>query len=397
MVATLTEWLELLVRWFHVIAGIMWIGSSIFFHWLDKHFVPPAAPREGVEGELWLVHSGGFYQIEKVKPGPGQVPDSLHWFKWEAGFTWLSGVVLLGIVYYLGGGVFLLDPAHPGISGPAAIGIGVGVLVASWLVYDTLWNSPLGTNKPLATGISLALLLGVTYCLCQVFNGRAAFIHVGAVIGTIMVANVFRRIIPFQQTMVDATRAGQRADFSAGERAKARSTHNHYLTYPVVFIMLSSHFPNLYGNALNWVVLALLMAGGATAKYLMTIRERTSAGVPGIIATLVVTVAACYLLVRPTQEAVVAAPAGDVSFGSVKTVIQQRCLTCHSSAPTDDAFKVAPRGIVFDTAAQIKGQAMQINERAVVSQSMPLGNKTGMTPEERSLLGKWIAQGAPLE
>ncbi|MGH7726441.1 MAG: urate hydroxylase PuuD, partial [Candidatus Eiseniibacteriota bacterium] len=248
------EWLDLAIRWTHLIAGIAWIGSSFYFIWLDRHLerLDPSGAHGNadpdLEGSIWMVHSGGFYRVERRKVGPGRMPRTLHWFKWEAAITWLSGVALLGLVYYSTRGLYLLDPAISKLGVGAAIAIGLGSLVVGWLVYDVLWSWGHGSREPIALAISLLLLVGLVVLLCSTLSGRAAFLHLGAVLGTIMTANVWMRILPAQQRMIDATTRGETPDFTLGETAKRRSVHNSYMTFPVLFAMLSSHFPGAYGG-----------------------------------------------------------------------------------------------------------------------------------------------------
>lgn len=387
----LTDWANLGLRWFHLIAGIGWIGSSFYFIWLDSNLTVPEPPRERVEGELWMVHSGGFYQVEKRLIGPG-MPKVLHWFKWEAAFTWMSGILLLGLVYYLSGGVYLIDPAVSAITAGKAIALSLALLLGAWLVYDWLWRLPVPERgSSVATAVSLALVAGVVYGLCRVFSGRAAFIHVGAMLGTLMVANVWLRILPAQQQMIDATREGREPDFTLGTRAKRRSVHNSYMTFPVLFIMLSNHYAATYGSRLNWLVLLLLILVGGGIRHVMIARS-------GIRYWVLAPVAAAVfvLLVLTAPRGAAAATGGRVSFAAVRAVINQRCLSCHSAYPTDAVFTAPPGGVTFDTPQEIQRRADRIKERAVVTQTMPLGNKTGITREERAILGRWVDAGAAL-
>jgi len=390
----LSDWVNLLLRWTHFIAGIAWIGSSFYFIWLDRAMGVPPAPRPDVDGDLWMVHSGGFYQVEKRRPGPGQVPPVLHWFKWEALLTWVSGIALLVLVYYLGG-AYLLDPAVSRIGRGAATALGIGLLVIGWLIYDALWRSPLAAHPRIAAAISLALLAGVTLALCRLLSGRAAFMHVGSLLGTIMVANVWMRILPAQRQMIAATQAGRQADFTLGERAKQRSVHNSYMTFPLLFIMLSNHYPATYASPVNWLVLLLLFVAGAAVRHAMIGRGRSSrwALVPAALA-----LAAAMFFSTPRGAAAPVNP-GDAAippFSAVRAVIAQRCLPCHSQYQSDPSFGPAPGGVTFDTPESIARLAERIRVRAVETQTMPLANKTGMTPEERALLARWIAAGAPL-
>lgn len=395
MDAHLNEWLHLLIRWFHIVAGIMWIGTSMFFMWLDSAFVPLSEPRQGVLGELWMVHGGSFYHVERRHLGPGEIPDRLHWFKWESGLTWISGFLLLTVVYYLGDRALLVDPEVSSISHTAAVHLGIGLLIGSWLVYDTLWRSPLGRLGLLPVVISCLLVVAVAYALTHVLSPRAAYMHVGAMLGTIMTANVFLRIMPAQSAMFAATLAGKLADLKLGEQAKLRSRHNNYMTMPVIFVMMSNHFPTTYGNHLNWLILAALFLGSAIVNHFHNIGEHFRGALPAALAVIVLTLVPLYFLTSPPRAE---NAGGDrVSFGQARAVIVQRCTACHSLSPTDPAFPAPPAGVTFDTPEQIRSRADRIRNRVVETKTMPLGNKTGMTPAERELLGRWIAQGAQLK
>lgn len=396
MELNIREWLDLLVRWTHVIAGILWIGNSMLFNWLDRNLRPLDEPKEGVQGKIWLLHSGAFYEVEKkLLPKGTPYPDPVHWFMFQNLSTWVSGIFLLVIVYYMGGAAYMIDPAVAQLSPAVAIAIGVTTLVGGWLVYDLLWRSPLGKNTPLAFAISFALLIGIAFALTRVLSGRAAYIHVGALMGTLMTGNVWLHIIPAQRELVAATRSGRPQDPALSYAAKQRSIHNNYMTYPVLFIMVSNHYPITYGNRLGWLVLAVLMVGSALVRHFMNIRFsyrpwlRWAAGA-GIVAVAV----AMALTARParTPSAAAAAP---VSFDQAHAVIVRRCVVCHSAHPSDAVFTAAPAGVMFDTPAQIHNLAARIYERAVVSQTMPFNNQTGITAEERALLGRWYEQGAP--
>ena len=393
MTGWLTDWANLLLRWTHFIAGIAWIGSSFYFIWLDRAIRAPAQPRPGVEGDLWMVHSGGFYQVEKRRPGPGEIPPVLHWFKWEAMLTWLTGIALLVLLFYLGS-AYLLDPAVSHISRGIAMVVGIGIVVLSWPIYDGLWRSPLARKPAIAASVSLALLAGITVLACRLFSGRAAFMHVGAVLGTIMVANVWERILPAQREMLDATRAGRPADFTLGERAKVRSVHNSYMTFPLLFIMLSNHFPATYANPRNWLVLLLLFVAGAAVRHAMIGRGPRAAW-----ALLPAGLALAGAMFVSTSRGAAARPAGAgpvPAFVEVRAVITQRCQPCHSQYQSDRSLGPDPGGVTFDTPESIARLAERIRVRAVETKTMPLANKTGMTDEERALLARWISGGAPL-
>lgn len=392
MEAAIRELLDLVIRSIHLIAGIMWIGNSLLFNWLDRNLTPLAEPKEGVEGEIWLVHSGGFYEIEKKQLAPGQMPEKLHWFKWQNGVTWLSGIFLLIVVYYMGGAAYMVDPSIADINSGVAIGIGVGAIVGAWFLYDALWRSALGKNTPLAFAISFMLLIAVSYSLAQVLSGRAAYIHVGVILGTLMTGNVWLHILPAQDGLLAATRSGQRQDPALAYRAKQRSIHNNYMTFPVLFIMISSHFPSTYGSQLNWLILGVIMVAGAAIRHFMNIRFWYGRWLRDLAAVAIVALG--ILLVLMTRARGPATAGEPVSFTAAREVINRRCLQCHSITPTDSQFVAAPVGVMFDTPEQIARLAQRIDERAVVSRTMPLGNKTGITDEERALLGQWVAQGA---
>lgn len=280
-----SEWANLLIRWVHVIAGIMWIGDSLLFNFLDRHFEKPKDGAPGVAGEVWMIHSGGYYHLLK-KPAPDRLPDPLHWFRWEAGTTWLTGFALLWVVYYLGG--ILVDPTSS-LSNGAAIGIGTGTLLLAWVVYDGICQTRLPDGVKAA--VLFCLAGAVAFGLSRVFTGRAMFLHVGAMFGTLMVANVWMRIIPAQKEMIAATKAGRAPDPAFGERAKLRSKHNTYMTYPVIFIMISNHFPTTYGHELNWLVLMLFVVAGAGARHLVIAKSRYAALWGAVVAAALVTLA----------------------------------------------------------------------------------------------------------
>jgi len=395
MTSWLGDWANLLLRWTHFIAGIAWIGSSFYFIWLDRALTKPEHEKPGVEGDLWMVHSGGFYQVEKRRPGPGEVPAVLHWFKWEAMLTWITGIALLVLVYYLSG-AYLLDPSVSRIGRGAAIALGIGLLLFGWKIYDGLWRSPLAQRPPIAAAISLALLAAVTVLVCRLLSGRAAFMHVGSLLGTIMVANVWERILPAQQQMLAATRAGRPADFTLGEQAKQRSVHNSYLTFPLLFIMLSNHFPATYASPVNWLVLLLLCVAGGSVRHAMIGRGRAARWA---LLPAAVTLAAAMFFSTPKGAArrTPGAPNDAVpTFAAVRSVITQRCQPCHSQYQSDRTFGPAPGGVTFDTPESIVRYAERIRVRAVETKTMPLANKTSMTEEERALLARWISVGAPL-
>ncbi|MBI4510968.1 MAG: urate hydroxylase PuuD [Deltaproteobacteria bacterium] len=395
---TVHEFLDMLFRWVHMIAGIMWIGNSLLFNWLDRNLIRPtgAEGREGFEGEIWLVHSGGFYQVEKKLLAPHQLPPVLHWFKWQNGFTWMSGICLLIIVYYMNEGALLVDSGVSNLTPRAAILVSAVLLVAAWFAYDFLFRF-LESRPRTATSIAITALLVITIGLCHLFSGRAAYIHVGVLMGTLMTGNVWLRILPSQRQLIAATRAGQKQDPVLSKRAKQRSIHNNYMTFPLLFIMLSNHFPSTHGNELNWAILGVLTLAGAGVRHFMNIRFTYRRWlIPSLGLVVAATVALFVMTARPTVAGS-DADAATVSFSKVSWVISQRCVPCHSAVPTDKAFPVAPSGVMFDSPDQVRRMAARIKDRALINRTMPLSNRTGMTEEERALLGRWVDQGARID
>ncbi|HSE93561.1 MAG TPA: urate hydroxylase PuuD [Methylomirabilota bacterium] len=394
----LVEWVGLAVRWFHLVVAIGWIGASLYFMWLDASLEPPTAPQERVDGEVWMVHSGGFYHVVKRRLRPGEMPAHLHWFKWEAALTWASGFALLALVYYANAGAYLVDRTVLTMPPAAATLLGIALLAGSWVVYDLLWRSPLGEGRArAATWLSWGLLFALAWAACRLFGGRGAYIHVGAALGTIMVANVWMIIVPAQRELIAATREGREPDWTLGARAKRRSTHNSYVTLPVIFLMFSNHYPSTYGHPLNWLVLCLLIVAGAGVRHAMIMAEKRHPArwvwVPvaaAVIAAVALTAPAWRATARP-------ADGPRVPFAVARGIVELRCVSCHSKAPTDDVFRAAPQGLVLEMPETIRERAAQIKERTVTTRTMPFGNKTGMTDEERRLLGRWVDQGARLQ
>jgi len=393
------DWLNLALRWAHIVTGIAWIGSSFYFMWLDAHLEKPAEPRDGVEGEIWMVHSGGFYQVHKINVAPKVIPKTLHWFIWEATFTWITGALLLALVYYLGARVYMIDPEVADIAPATAVAIGVGAIALAWFAYDALWASPLARNQPgLANIISLLALAGFAYGFSQVFSGRAAFIHTGALIGTIMAANVWRRIIPSQRGLVAAAKAGTTPDPQLGIKAKQRSVHNNYLTLPVIFTMISAHYPMTFGHDFNWIILLALFAIGAVVRHSFNLRNtgRKGAGWVAIGASAAAFIALIVAAGLPRTGAGEAAKE-PVAFAEVKSIVAKHCAACHALKPRNEDFEEAPKGVMLETPAQIKKWAAEIKKQSVDTKVMPLGNESKMTMAERALLGRWIVQGAKIE
>jgi uncharacterized membrane protein len=396
MSADFLEWANLFVRWFHVIVGIGWIGTSFFFIALDAHLTLAADRKKHSAGKIWLIHSGGYYEVEKLSyVPPVQIP-YLHWYKWEAYLTGLSGLTLLFIVYYFGSGL-MVDPNVARMTHWEAVGVGIGAIAGGWALYEFIWRSPLNRFEGLMNLICFLLLIGIAFGLSHVLSGRAAYMHVGAMIGVIMVANVLFVIQPSQRRMVRANSAGQVPDPAWGHAAKQRSVHNNYLTLPVVFVMISNHFPNTYAEKWNWVILIALFLVGAGVRYFLNTHDRGSRAAPYVLGGAVAAAIALALITTVPMSGAVAPPRQQVSFADADAVIGHRCVECHSARPTDDVYHQAPMGIKFDTAREIAGLVPKIKLMAVDTEAMPLGNKTGMTPHERAILRAWIAEGAPID
>ena len=438
MEAHLLEWLNLSVRWVHMITGVAWIGASFYFVWLENN-LNRANPREGLSGDLWAIHGGGIYHLEKYKLAPPKMPENLHWFKWEAYFTWMSGIALLCLVFYWQPTLYLLKPGST-LTGFEGVTIGVGSLIAAWFIYDFLCDSPLGKQPALLGLVLFVLIIAACFGFSQVFSGRGAYLHTGAIIGTIMVGNVFRIIMPAQRQLVAAIEANTTPDPVLPAKGLLRSRHNNYFTLPVLFIMISNHFPSTYGSKYNWLILAGIAIAAVLIRHYFNTRHDSNkyawalpVGALAMICLAYVTgpkplpetalggktaaekaeeqQAAAWQAAQakpeaPAEAAAPAAPAaapaqataaatgGD--FDKIHSVIQERCAVCHSAKPTSPLFSAAPAGVMLDTPQQIQAMAPRIQAQAVASQIMPLGNITQMTAEERKLVGDWIAKGAPV-
>jgi uncharacterized membrane protein len=396
----LIELLDLVARWLHVIAGIMWIGNSLLFNWLDRNLRRPSSTVHAALGEIWLLHSGGFYFVEKTLLDGQPVPRPLHWFKWQAYTTWLSGAALLIIVYYAGGRAILADPAIAPLSHGAAVLIGVGSIVAGLALYEATqrWVAP--ARARVATLLWLGGLTAIAVADTRLLSGRAAFLHVGAMLGTIMAANVFLTIIPSQHELVRSVVEGGAGDPAISARAKRVSIHNNYFTFTVIVLMVSSHFPAVYSHPWSWLLLIILATGGALVRHLLNIRFSYQRWRPALAAVITATCVAIVLVlqVRTPESSTLATNAlpERVTFDDARHVIDRRCGACHSAQPSDLTFGAAPAGVMFDTPEQIAARAARIRERAVVSRTMPPANKTNITDTERALLGRWIDQGAQL-
>ena len=381
-------WIDYLLRFSHLVAGISWIGSSFYFIWLDGAFQPTETPRRNVDGEVFMVHGGFYYQVEKRKIYPGELPKTLHWFKWEATLTWVTGIMLFVFVYWLKGASLLVDPSVMALSQGQAIGLSLAIIVLGWFFYDTLWHPRLAQYQVVSAVVSLISFAGLVFGLTRVFSGRGAFMVTGVILGTQMLLNVWVRILPGQAKMLADAQAGRVPDYSLSLKSKTRSVHNTYFIFPVLFIMLSNHYPGIYNHSLNWLLLILLAVAGAMTRHAMV--SRTPEGRWTLIPAAVSLAAVFFLSTQPAR--LMEAGLARVEYGQVSHVIQARCVSCHSSRPTDSIFREAPKGLKLETEAQVRAVAGAIYTQVVASRVMPLANRTGMLERERALIGQWLKQ-----
>ncbi|MBA2661643.1 MAG: urate hydroxylase PuuD [Bradymonadaceae bacterium] len=395
MEAYLLEWANLLVRWLHIIVGIAWIGSSFYFVMLDMSLKPSKKPgdeKRGVFGELWGVHGGGFYHSQKYLTGPTDEPltEDLHWSKWPAYTTWMSGMGLMALIYWIGATNFLIDSGVMELSQAAAIGISIGFLAGGWLIYDVLCRAFRGRDSVLAA-LLFGLVVLCAFLLHQVFSARGAYIHMGAMLGTMMAANVFFHIIPGQKRMVAQIRAGQEVDALPGIIGKQRSVHNTYFTLPVLFTMISSHYPLTYAHDQGWLVLVVLMLAGVLIRQFFVLRHKGQVKwwLPAAGAALIV---ALIVMMAPDELDIRGEP---VAFVEVHQIINARCVPCHAAEPSWPGFVQPPNGVLLVTPGQIAAQSAKLAE-TIASGYMPIGNLTQMTDEERRLVRVWVGQGADI-
>ncbi|WP_191602953.1 urate hydroxylase PuuD [Marinomonas algicola] len=424
----LHEWLNLFVRWFHITAGIAWIGASFYFNWLENNLIRSGPQKEGIAGYLWAIHGGGIYRLEKYKTAPETMPKTLHWFKWEAYTTWLSGMGLLIVQYYFNASLYLIDPAVMDITPTVAIMISLMCILFSWLLYNGLSN--LLADKPMILSVvGLVAFVCVAYGLTLVFSGRGAFINMGAMIGTMMVANVAHVIMPSQRALLSAVEKGETVDPKYGAKALLRSRHNNYLTLPILFIMISNHYPSTYGSDFNWVVLIALMVLSAGIRHYFNIRHqpeknvwilpvaclclfslawvtqpssykpvalstteskaqsasKESMGSAAVDSTASSDLGVQIVQTSPTQETM----ANDLD-AKAYAILEARCASCHSARPSSTLFSAPPAGVMFDSKVQIESQMLKIYQQAVLQKTMPLGNLTKMSDEERDMLARWF-------
>jgi len=389
MTAFLVDWLNLLVRWSHLIVGIGWIGTSFYFIALDFQLRKREAMPPGVYGTAWLVHGGGFYNVEKYLVAPPALPPDLIWYKWDAYLTWVTGVSLLILQYYWNARQYLIDPSVLQMAPSEAVTISLMSLAAGWLIYDGLCRSALIRWPALLALATFALILAAAYAYTHIYSGRGAFIHVGAFIGTIMAVNVFGVIIPNQRKIVAALMAGEAPDPRLGQTGKQRSLHNNYLTLPVLLMMVSNHYPELTGHPHGWLVVALVVVAGASVRHFINRHDAGDAlgrfwwtlplGAAAILALVVMTAP------RQTDEGAV------IDDATAMAIVEKHCTMCHAARPTHPNIAEPPKGVVLTSVADLRRYADAVTRQAVASNAMPLGNETGMTTAERAELGAWLA------
>ncbi len=385
------EWISLILRFSHLIVGIAWIGASFYFNWLENRLERDASGESPLEGDLWAIHGGGFYHVQKFRVAPDQLPPVLHWFKWEAYATWFTGLALLTLLYYVDARVYLVDPSVADLSPLAASLIGVASIAVSWIAYDLLCRSPIGGRQRLVALIVFAYFCLLAFVLCQLFSGRGAFMHVGAAIGTIMVLNVMAVIIPSQRSLVQAMESGAEPDPGKGAAALTRSRHNNYFTLPVLFIMISGHAPMTYAGAWNWLNLIVIAIAGILIRHYFNVRHLRGskwwliAAGAGLLIAL-----AAATLPRPVPTAQVSDDRAD--FDGLRQIVSLRCTTCHSANPVQTGFASPPAGLVLDTDDQIRSNAERIYTATAVTRTMPIANLSGMSERERAYVAQWYEQ-----
>jgi uncharacterized membrane protein len=394
----LSEWIALLLRWVHVIAGIAWIGSSFYFIALDAGLKRDGALAPGVGGEAWQVHGGGFYRIQKYVVAPSFLPKELTWFKWEAYATWILGFALLVYVYYRQPELYLIDRSVADLDNANAVIIALVSLPVGWLLYDSLCRSGLGRDPRRLALAGFCVLLAAIWGLTHLFSGRGAYMQIGALVGTIMVGNVFFVIIPNQRRIVTALLAGLEPDPRLGAQGKQRSVHNNYLTLPVVFLMVSNHYPFLSSGPFSWLVVGGVFVVGFLVRHFFNLRHSGQTPQWWLWPSAAAVTLALIAMTMPGLLVPIPVATGGrtVAFAEVDRIVSERCQVCHAAKPRYEGLSEPPKGIMFDTPAEIVALAPQIYVQAVTSRAMPLNNLTGITDDERQALGAWIAAGAKL-
>ena len=390
MVEHWMDWASLLLRWLHVITAIAWIGSSFYFIWLDLSLRKAARLPDGVHGESWSVHGGGFYHVQKYMVAPDSMPKELHWFKYESYFTWISGFALLAVTYYWGAEAFLIDSSVRDLSVSQAIGISIGSLVAGWIVYDVVCKTPIGRNLLLLGAAVYMIIILAALAYGEIFGSRAALLHVGAVVATWMTGNVFFIIIPNQKKVVASLQRGEAPDPALGQQAKQRSTHNNYLTLPVLFMMLSNHYPMTFVGEDLWILVGLVVLIGAIIRDYFNTSHSGAAGlrVRWQWPTASVLIIILALWTRPETLALDAQQV--ITDQQVHSIVMTHCAGCHAARPTAAGYTAPPKGVILETLSDVQKYKAQVYAQSVSSQAMPVGNLTQMTPEERAILGHWL-------
>lgn len=401
----LWEWVEIAARWLHVITAIAWIGSSFYFIALDLGLHRDRNLASGADGEEWQVHGGGFYHVQKYLVAPASMPDHLVWFKWESYATWLSGFAMLVLVYYLGAELYLIDPTVRELTTPQAVAISLASLAFGWVAYNTLCKAFVNANQTVLMVALFGVLVAMSWFYTQVFSGRAAMLHLGAFTASIMSGNVFFVIMPNQRVVVADLKAGRKPDPKYGKIAKQRSTHNNYLTLPVVFLMLSNHYPLVFATEWNWVIASLVFLMGVTIRHWFNTRHaRTGNPHWTWFVTVVLFLVIAWLSTAPMRGVEAEAKlqgtalvyASSEGFEDVVGIVQGRCSMCHAAEPGWDGLLWPPKGVVLETPAQIAHEARRIYLQAGVTHAMPPGNLSYMEPEERAAIVKWF-RGAGAE
>ncbi|MEH6596701.1 MAG: urate hydroxylase PuuD [Colwellia polaris] len=389
----INEWLNLVIRFAHLITGIAWVGASFYFVWLDNHLETPPQEKadKGIGGDLWAIHGGGFYEVAKYKLAPPKMPATLHWFKWEAYTTWITGFLLLSLMFYVGAESYLIDKRVADLTQWQAIGLGLGSIVVGVGIYELLVRTKLRNHGIILGLILFVVATALSYGLTQIFSARGAYMHMGAIIGTIMAGNVFFGIMPSQRALVKAVEEGKAPDPAYGLNAKVRSTHNTYTTLPIIFIMISNHYPMTFNHSANWLVLMAIVLITAAVRQYFVLRhfgkQKPLILVASVVATIVLAVAIAPRSVEISAEQL----KQEVTDSQVTQIIEQRCGTCHAENPTDDIFTIAPAGLVFSNIDTIKQWGPRIQARVIDAKDMPFMNKTEMTDEERTQLAIWLA------
>lgn len=391
----ITEWLNLIIRFAHVTTGIAWIGASFYFIWLDNHLQTPPdwKTEKGIKGDLWALHGGGFYEVAKYKLAPEKMPTMVHWFKWEAYSTWLTGFLLLSLMFYIGADTYLIDKRVADLTQMEAIGLGIGSIIVGIGCYEILVRSKLKDNGLVLGLILFALGTAFSYGLTQLFSARGAYMHMGAIMGTIMAGNVLFGIIPAQKALVKAVKTGDEPSATYGLNAKIRSVHNTYITLPILFIMISNHYPITYNHSANWLVLMVIILITAAVRQYFVLRHFGKQNASILVGSAISTVILAYIIAPQTAELTAEQQQQTIDLIQVKSIIDNRCGSCHSAQPTDETFLVAPAGVIFSDIASIVQWAPRIKARVIDSQDMPFMNKTAMTDEERKYLALWIKKG----